>query len=100
MKLLQLLPAEETDAYYARLMRTKGSQPFILEEADRAARAKALAKHLASRSVIALLARARGAVTHAVVTRAAEALIKRHISSGDVAKITFQLNGKLTRTQV
>ena len=78
----------------------KGSAPIVLEEADRATRAKARAKHLASRPVMALLAKAQGAVTHDVVTQAANALIMLHISSGDVAKLTFRLNGKLTRAQV
>ncbi len=49
---------------------------------------------------MALLAKAQGTVTHEVVTEAAEALIRLHISKDDVAKLTFRLNGKLTRAQV
>ena len=98
------LPAEEAEAFYARLM-----QPLPVEEADRTKRAAARTAHLASSAVAVLLQAPRGGVTQAVASRAAKALIRRHIRSskkrGPAGVVTtttceFRLNGRLTRAQV
>lgn len=100
------LPAEEAEAFYARLM-----QPLPVEEADRTKRAAARTAHLASSAVAVLLQAPRGGVTQAVASRAAKALIRRHIrsskkrgpSAGAAVTTTtceFRLNGRLTRAQV